>query len=241
MKMTFSSKFPPIKSLIPLAQKNNGVILSGFETYINFACNIGGLNQDDSKYIPIRDMYDSFCISPFVPMSKRSLYENYNSGIVVGAGSGRDCDELIGNLKWGLFDLTDERMINEAVGYKRCKGSFNIASSAEGDAIVNISNKYRKGTKEIEFATIDTLYLSECGIISIDAEGSGLDVLAGSMKMIERFRPDLLVSIYHNWQEYLLIPPMLYDMGYEIEVIQTPNFTPQQPHLELSLLCKKKT
>jgi len=240
MRAIFSSKFPPVNSIARSIAFNSLIVNKGKKMYCDFLPLMEKMGYfDNESCFSIHDLYKEFGINPFGVLSKRYFYSKYKNGIVVGAGSGEDCIDIIDNPNWHLFDLTDLRMINQAVSYECGVGEFNVTSTNDGDTIVEVSDKYKVESKAIEFVSIDSLNFSRCDLISIDAEGSGLDVLAGAVDTITRHSPDIFVSIYHNWQEYLLIIPMLFDMGYEIDVIRTPNFMPQQPHLDLTLLCKK--
>ena len=239
MRAIFQSKFPDLEIIKKIAIENAKMINIGADLYIDFMYKMDEIkNIKNKKYISISDIYDKLNILPFQSFSKRKFYEKYDSGIIIGAGSGEDCIDLIDNCNWGLFDLTDDRMINKAIGYCNGKGLFNKTGTRDGDTVTSVRNKYNKGKDKIEFVTIDSLLITKLELISADVEGSALDVLAGAIKTINLFKPDLFISIYHNYIEYLLIIPFLYDLGYEINVCVTPNFTPQQPHLELTLYCK---
>ena len=241
MRAIFNSKFPQKEEIKKIADKNSLLLNKGVFVYRNFL-NIMEKLQDisDDQYISIQDIYDNLKISPFIAESKRNIYNRYNSGIIVGAGSGEDCIELINNKSWFLFDLSDERMINKAIGYKDGKVIINKTKTSDGDTITSVAKKYRMSICEKEIIKIDSINLGKIEMISLDAEGSALDILAGATETIINKKPDLLISIYHNWVEYLLIIPFVYDLGYEIEAMVTTNMIPQQPHLDLSLYCRPK-
>ena len=240
MRAMFQSKFPDLQSIKEFAESNASLISSGSELYIDFLRKMEELLSVDDEYMSIFDLYVKLDVSPAYTASKRRMYSMYDSGIVVGAGSGNDCIDIIDDNRWKLFDLTDERMINKAVGHSNTTTMFNMASTSDGDTLSGISDKHKKGSKFIEVIKIDSLVLpNRCGLMSMDVEGSAIDVLQGAVSIIQKHSPDLLVSIYHNWVEYLLSVPMIYDMGYEIHAINTANAMPSQPHLELSLFCKK--
>jgi len=46
-------------------------------------------------------------------------------------------------------------------------------------------------------------------LIKLDVEGSEFDVISGALKTIERFRPLLLISVYHNPRDFFEIKPMV--------------------------------
>ena len=132
MRAIFQSKFPDSLSICNLAFENSKMIKSGSELYLGFTSLMSRLKTfDDSTYKSIPDIYDELGIEPFTTTSKRMLYSEYNSGIVVGAGSGEECINLIGNNNWHLFDLTDNRMDNRAIGYRECTGYFNMTGILE--------------------------------------------------------------------------------------------------------------
>lgn len=238
MRAIFQSKFPDLDRLFYLAVENVSMIKSGEDYYLGFLPLMKKISEIKNNYISVYDLYEKLQIEPFVPLSKRNLYKKYNSGIVVGAGSGHDCIGLIENDKWILYDLFDKRMTNKAIGYCDSEIVFNKTGTHDGDTITNVSDKYVKGRERINVVKIDSEINDKIEIISLDVEGSALDVLSGSLQTIIKYKPDLLVSIYHNYIEYLLTIPFIYDLGYNIDVVVTPNFSPQNPHLELSLYCK---
>ena len=240
MRAMFQSKFPDLQKILKIAEKNASMLASGSNLYVDFARKMEDLLSLDEEYVSIFDLYEKLKIDPMIVTSKRDAYSKYDSGIVIGAGSGEDCIGIIDDNRWKLFDLTDERMINKAVGHSNTVTMFNMASTSDGDTLSEISDKHKKGSKLIEVTKIDSLVLpNRCGLISMDVEGSAIDVLQGAVSTIIKHGPDLLVSIYHNWVEYLISVPMIYDMGYEIHAVSTANAMPSQPHLELSLFCKK--
>ena len=240
MRAMFQSKFPDLPNIRKIAEHNSGMLASGVDLYVDFARRMEELLSLDEEYISIFDLYGKLKIDPMITVSKRDAYSRYDSGIIIGAGSGEDCIDIIDDNRWKLFDLTDERMINKAVGHSNTTTMFNMASTSDGDTLSGISDKHKKGSKLIEVIKIDSLVLpNRCGLISMDVEGSAIDVLQGAVGTIQKHSPDLLVSIYHNWVEYLLSVPMICDMGYEMHAVSTANAMPSQPHLELSLFCKK--
>lgn len=238
MRTMFSSKTHVDKAA---AKYNASMIKEGRNIYLDHLELIEKMRFiDNSKYISIPDLYNMLGVSFTGINSKRKLYEGYSSGVIVGAGSGSDCSALIGNKDFLLVDLEDTRMHNFALGYECGRAAFNSAKSPDGSTLTSIDSKHVDSKKQIKVRTIDSLQLTSCEIISIDAEGSGIDVLAGSVNTIYKLKPDILLSIYHNWVEYLLSVPMLYDMGYEIMCIKGTNMIPNQPQLDLCLFATYK-
>jgi len=236
MRAMFKKRFPPTVNPV----SNIGMLIGGQELYTGFLKIIKKLNALSSdQYVPLFDLYKKLEIIPSSLISKKHFYENYKSGIIVGAGAGHDCDDLLEIDGWWLFDLTDKNMINIAVGYEEGYTCFNSTATPDGDTLCETS--HARSTSNIKVNPID-FYLADinrCELISIDAEGMGLDVLIGAKETLEKFSPDILVSIYHNWVEYLHIIPFLYDAGYQIECVRTTNPEAHQPHLDLALLCTR--
>jgi FkbM family methyltransferase len=54
-------------------------------------------------------------------------------------------------------------------------------------------------------------------LIKMDIEGAELPALRGAEQTIRRFRPKLAIAVYHNWDDFITIPPYLngLDLGYE--------------------------
>jgi FkbM family methyltransferase len=228
MKPLFKSKFKGATSY--MVASNMGLIDSGKLLYKTFFERIP-LAIDGYQSLP--ELYNC---SPFVPLSKRYLYKRYKSGIVVGAGAGSECEDLSDN--WYLYDLTDNRYTNIAIGHSTGIFKFSKVSSSEGDTLAPVNAKHVMDTNSISVVTLDSIRIDNCELISIDAEGTGYDVLIGAQETIDKFKPDILVGIYHNWIEYLMIIPFLYELGYNIEIVNTTNFS-IQPHLELNVFARR--
>lgn len=234
MKAVFKSKFQNVKR--SEVNHNSSMLSSGKVLYENFLDTMDALNEvSDTE--SISELFIKLGISAFSPLSKRWLYSNYNRGIVVGAGSGEDCIDKLKDDNWKLFDLTDDRMINKAISNYNGKAEFNILGSRVADTLSFAKEKVIQDKKEIEVITIDNLNFDP-EIISIDAEGTGTEVLCGAIETIVKSKPDILIGIYHNWIEFLHVIPLLYDLGYDIKAVRTSNYEISQPHLELSLLAK---
>lgn len=236
MKPIFLSKFEGVTAAT--AREVAEMVSSGSSLYLDFLRKIKSLSLLGDDYTSIPDLFKHLSIEPFSPLSKRKFYEKYTSGVVAGAGAGDDCIDLISEpLHWFLCDLEDTRMRLCALGYDNGHAYSNLTSTPEGSSIAYIKSKHCASREPINVLTIDSFELDFCGVISIDTEGTALDVLAGAVRTINDYKPDLLVSIYHNWIEYLLVIPFLYDMGYTINVVLANNPTPQQIHLELCVLA----
>ncbi len=97
-------------------------------------------------------------------------------------------------------------LIGKAVGSKL--GNVCFSSSEHGFS----SKVSATGSTEVELTTLDAeikAYGVRPSIIKIDVEGEDLNVLKGGMSTIARFRPILMVSIYHSPQHLFEIPKWL--------------------------------
>jgi hypothetical protein len=189
---------------------------------------------DESEYKTIPNIFKEIGIEPHIPFSKRQLYKEFQSGIVAGAGFNDDCKDVLNNPNWKLYDLTDERdnVINKALGHENSVAKFKKLDFSACDSL-----NRSEGGEEIEVISIDSLDF-DYDFLSIDAEGLGCDILCGAEISILKNHPTILASVYHNWHEYLMIIPMLYDMGYEIDCIKTSSSSLQYPQSELAVIAK---
>ena len=77
-----------------------------------------------------------------------------------------------------------------------------------------------------EIVNVDTLdhYLKDknidVGLIKVDVEGAEQEFLKGARKTIEHFKPVLLLSIYHNADDFLGIKPIIdsWNLGYKFKI-----------------------
>ena len=62
----------------------------------------------------------------------------------------------------------------------------------------------------------------QVGLIKIDVEGFEQSVIRGAMNTIKTQRPDLLISIYHNSQDFKYIKPIIdnLNLGYKFKIIK---------------------
>lgn len=66
--------------------------------------------------------------------------------------------------------------------------------------------------------------LEEISLIKIDTEGFELNVLEGSMRTLQKYKPDLIIAAYHFTQEHLLIADFLKKQGYTTSYYYAPLF-----------------
>lgn len=149
----------------------------------------------------------------FSPLTNRKVYsfepsyENYN--------------DMLKTIE--LNNLNNLIAENIALSDKNGKSKFNICCSASTFHI----NKSFEYTNEIE---VDVITLDDyveknnlnVGLIKTDLEGAEQEFLRGAVNTIKKFRPILLISIYHNMDDFLDIKPMIEDwnLGYKFKILK---------------------
>ena len=74
------------------------------------------------------------------------------------------------------------------------------------------------------------------GLIKVDIEGQEQNFLMGATETIKKFRPMLILSIYHNWSDFLRIKSLIeiLNLGYKFIISKS---TPGAIILETELLA----
>jgi FkbM family methyltransferase len=95
--------------------------------------------------------------------------------------------------------------------------STSLFFSDEGSASSTIVKDADKGTR-ISVIDIDTVFLhASPNFIKTDVEGAELEALKGAAKTIERHRPVLAVSLYHEPEHLWEIPLMIHEMDVDYD------------------------
>lgn len=103
------------------------------------------------------------------------------------------------------------------------KITFNLsgsASSAHPNESFDFSEKI-----EVEAISLDEYVEKnnlEVGLIKTDLEGAEMEFLIGAAETIKKFKPILLISIYHSIGDFLDIKPMIesWELGYQFEIVK---------------------
>lgn len=120
--------------------------------------------------------------------------------------------------------------------------NFGLGSQNK-DEIIYINKKDMKGCstseslipskelieEKIKITTIDTFVEENNltpGLIKMDVEGLEFDVIQGALKTIKKFKPAMMISIYHTGKDFFEIKPILekLNLGYKFKVHKV-NFT----------------
>jgi FkbM family methyltransferase len=108
----------------------------------------------------------------------------------------------------------------------------NVSVPIHGNGLSGI---HSKGCVIVPISTIDNeakrLNLT-VGLIKADVEGVEMDVLKGAIETIQRDRPVITMSIYHN-VEFLDLPKLLLQLGYKLRF----SFQQYSWHLHWEMIC----
>jgi FkbM family methyltransferase len=126
------------------------------------------------------------------------------------------------------------KAIKIAVGNKETKGNSILCGESAAYIV-----ETEKG--EVSISTIDNLifrlHISNVGLIKMDIEGYELPALRGAKETIQKFKPILIISIYHKAQDFFEIPAYLKEIvpEYKFLFVNT-NF--ESPSFERMLIAQ---
>lgn len=89
--------------------------------------------------------------------------------------------------------------INAAAYSENSFGTFSGSGNRNSSISSTVSHENR--AENIALIRIDGITEEKIDYIKYDVEGAELDALIGSSKAIEKFRPDLLISVYHRSED----------------------------------------
>jgi len=102
--------------------------------------------------------------------------------------------------------------LNIALGEKRGEARIEMRSAAS--SITFATNSGADHFQQVKLETVDQFVSNNNlrpGLLKIDCEGMGLQVIQGAEETIKRFKPLLIISINHSPEEFFLIKPLLED------------------------------
>ncbi len=126
-------------------------------------------------------------------------------------------------------------VINKGLGSENKTIKLSFAGSCS-TLCSEISDKY----ENIEIITLDDYVKTndiEVGLIKVDIEGFEQDFLKGALETIKKHKPALILSIYHNIDDFFNIKPFIeqLNLGYTFQVIKPVDGSIS---LETILLCE---
>jgi FkbM family methyltransferase len=127
--------------------------------------------------------------------------------------------------------------INKALGDK--KEIVNVRTDIGGEQFCLDINADKNG-KPIEIDTLDNFVAEnniEVGLIKVDIEGMEQKFLAGAINTIKKQKPVLLLSIYHNANDFFEIKPLIesWNLGYKFKIRQ---LSTESIFAEVMLICE---
>ena len=142
----------------------------------------------------------------------------------------------------------------KTIELNNCKNiiPINIAlGSCDKEEKISIDESCSSITQPLEralnFETVITKSLDEyiegkdinVGLIKVDTEGFEQEFLAGAAKTIKKFKPTLLISIYHNASDFFDIKPLIesWNLNYKFKIIKP---TDGGIHLETLLIAEQQ-
>lgn len=130
------------------------------------------------------------------------------------------------NLMLKTLELNNSKRIipiNKGLGAK--EESLEISVMGSGSTMNESVAKWYGATKieQAEIITLDSYvekHNIEVGFIKVDIEGFEQEFLKGAMETIKTQKPAMLISIYHNADDFFNIKPLIesWDLGYRFKI-----------------------
>lgn len=117
--------------------------------------------------------------------------------------------------------------VHAALGSNHGRVHVNVAGACSSILRPNIDPE---NVEEVNLITLDTFvekYNLDVGLIKVDIEGYELEFLKGAENTIKKHRPTLLISIYHNPDEFFMIKPMIesWNLGYNFKIFKPVDYS----------------
>lgn len=102
-------------------------------------------------------------------------------------------------------------LFNMGAYYKNTKKTMNYISNNQNHGASLVFKPHRPKQELVSLVSLDGVIDSheDVGIIKIDAEGVGLEVIRGAKRLISKCKPVISCAIYHNPMELLHIKSLL--------------------------------
>ena len=116
-----------------------------------------------------------------------------------------------------------DNVILEKLALGKEKGKMTISLAGSSSSFQINSACTVNGTEEVAVDTLDA-YMEgkdiDVGLIKVDIEGAEQAFMEGAKKTIKKFKPVLLMSIYHNADDFFNIKPIIegWNLGYKFKI-----------------------
>lgn len=193
-----------------------------------------GLTYLEDKYLQYIQGKYIIDVGAFIGDSSIVLSE-YTNKKVFAVEPGTDNYTLL--LKTIDLNRLNDKIDTFNMALDKIKRKVSILNAGAGSGIIE-SNK-----PMITTTTIDNLVKGKnhtIGLIKMDVEGYEMNILLGSKKIIRRDQPVLLISIYHNADQFINIPLYFKEHYSDIYTFKFLDCNPVHPLSEKVLLCLPK-
>lgn len=105
---------------------------------------------------------------------------------------------------------------NLALGKERCQLPLSLGERSSCNTLVERSGYVYPEKMDVQVISLDEYVAAnnlQVSLIKIDVEGAEQMVLDGAIETIRRFKPVLLISIYHTASDFFDIKPMIESLG----------------------------
>ncbi len=125
--------------------------------------------------------------------------------------------------------------VNAAAWSEYREGEFAASSNRNSTATATVSFKHNFA--KIPFITVDSTVTDRADYIKYDVEGAEREALFGSHQTIEKYRPTLLVSVYHKSRDLYEIINIMKERYQDYSFLLRRLYC--VPAWELNLICLK--
>lgn len=145
--------------------------------------------------------------------------------------------ENYNNLK---LNISKNNLSNRIFPHKLAVGSKNaqVTTSIDNGIMAKISTEESDSTNSIEMVTIDSFIKDkDVALIKMDIEGAEIDALRGSLEIIKKNQPILIIALYHKTEDLTVIPKMINDLnlGYSFKL---RHLKAESPVIDYMLICE---
>jgi FkbM family methyltransferase len=130
---------------------------------------------------------------------------------------------------FNLNGITNGTLIQCALGDKTGEKYISVMQDSGASSLTNLVDSQNVYNELIKIDTLDNITLANdikniC-LIKIDVEGYERFVLKGAKNTIINNKPTMLISIYHNWDDFCDLKSMIesLNLGYKFKIVKEIN------------------